>query len=48
MASTTPAVYMGLNKGKIEIGYDADFIAVNENNQLCAVVIDGKLLEEDV
>lgn len=46
MASTTPATYMGLNKGKIEAGYDADFIAVDENNELCAVVIGGKLLEE--
>lgn len=46
MASTTPAVYMGLNKGKIQVGYDADFIAVDENNELCAVVIGGKLIEE--
>ena len=45
MASTTPAIYMGLNKGKIEVGYDADFIAVDENNELHAVVIGGKLLE---
>ena len=30
MASENPARLMGLNKGKIEIGYDADFILTDE------------------
>ena len=43
MASTAPAIYMGLNKGRIEIGYDADFIAVDAENQLHTVVIGGQI-----
>lgn len=45
MASTSPAEYMGLNKGRIETGYDADFIAVDENNDLKLVVIGGEIFE---
>lgn len=43
MASTTPATYMGLNKGRIEVGYDADFIVVNENNEVLHTVIGGDI-----
>ena len=43
MASTAPAAYMGLNKGRIEIGYDADFIAVDAENQLHTVIIGGQI-----
>ena len=43
MASTTPAEYMGLNKGKIEVGYDADFIVVTENDDLVKTVIGGEI-----
>lgn len=46
MASTTPAEYMGLNKGRIEIGYDADFIVVTENDELLKTVIDGEIFLE--
>jgi len=41
MASTTPARYMGLNKGQIEVGYDADFIVVTANDELLKTVIGG-------
>ena len=34
MATENPARLMGLNKGKIEVGYDADFIAVDEDFNL--------------
>ena len=34
MASENPARLMGLNKGKIEVGYDADFILVDNNFNL--------------
>ena len=38
MASETPATLMGLNKGKIAVGYDADFIIVDgEFNLVCAI-----------
>lgn len=42
MASTTPAEYMGLNKGKIAVGYDADFIVVTAEDELLHTVIGGK------
>ena len=34
MASENPARLMGLNKGKIAVGYDADFILVDDNFNL--------------
>lgn len=43
MASTAPAEYMGLNKGRIEVGYDADFLTVDENNDPHTVIIDGEI-----
>ncbi|MBO7304104.1 MAG: amidohydrolase family protein [Clostridia bacterium] len=46
MASTTPAEYMGLNKGKIEVGYDADFIVVTPDDELLKTVIDGEIFFE--
>ena len=46
MAATTPAEYMGLNKGKIEVGYDADFIVVTENDELLKTVIAGEIFTE--
>lgn len=42
MASTTPARYLGLNKGRIEVGYDADFIAVDSTDKLLLTVIGGE------
>lgn len=45
MASENPARQMGLNKGKIEVGYDADFIIVNENFELKYTVLGGKIYE---
>ena len=34
MATENPAKLMGLNKGKIEVGYDADFIVVDNDFNL--------------
>lgn len=45
IASTSPATYMGINKGKIEVGYDADFIAVDQNDNLHKVIIGGKIFK---
>lgn len=39
MASRTPAEMMGLKKGRIEVGYDADFILLDENYNLLRTVI---------
>lgn len=43
MASENPARHMGLNKGKIEVGYDADFIFTDADFNLKSVVINGEL-----
>ena len=43
MASENPARLMGLNKGKIEVGYDADFIIVDEGFNLIRAVARGEL-----
>lgn len=34
MASRTPAEMMGLRKGKIEVGYDAEFLLLDENYRM--------------
>ena len=41
MASEVPARLMGLNKGKIEVGLDADFIIVDESFNLVKSVVGG-------
>ena len=46
MASTAPAEYMGLNKGRIQVGFDADFLVVDSENNLLKTVIGGKIFEE--
>lgn len=42
MASTTPAEMLGLNKGKIEIGYDADIVVVDEDMSISCVLVGGE------
>lgn len=41
MASEVPAGMMGINKGKIEIGYDADIIIVDDSLNLVKVIKNG-------
>ncbi len=43
MASENPARLMGLNKGKIEVGYDADFIIVDKNFNLVRAIARGEV-----
>ena len=43
MASETPATLLGVNKGKIAVGYDADLIFLDENYDLQMTVIDGEI-----
>ena len=45
MASKTPAEMMNLNKGKLEVGYDADFITVDDEYNICNVIIDGEIFK---
>ena len=42
MASENPAKMMGLNKGKIEVGYDADFIIVDDDFNLIKAIARGE------
>ena len=42
MASETPATLLGVKKGKIAEGYDADFIVVDKDFNLLKTVIAGK------
>lgn len=42
MASETPAQLLGINKGKIKAGYDADFIVLDNNLNILSTVIDGR------
>ncbi|MGM1049025.1 MAG: N-acetylglucosamine-6-phosphate deacetylase [Bacillota bacterium] len=45
MASTSPARILGLsNKGKMEIGYDADFVLLNEKYEVQWTMIEGQLV----
>lgn len=43
MASRTPCELMGFNKGKIEKGYDADLIVLDDKLELSATVLGGRL-----
>ena len=43
MASETPAKLLGIKKGKLEQGYDADFIAVDDDYNVVMIVIGGKV-----
>ncbi len=42
MASQTPAELLNANKGHLKIGFDADFIALDENLNLKYTIINGK------
>ena len=42
MASETPAALMGLNKVRIEVGYDADFIIVDDEFNLVRAIARGE------
>ena len=42
MASENPAKLLGLNKGKIEVGYDADFVIVDNDLKLVKAIARGE------
>lgn len=44
MTSQTPCELLGIKKGKIDIGYDADFIALDNNYNVIHTVIGGGLI----
>ncbi len=43
MASSTPAEFMGINKGKIKVGCDCDLLILNPDDLINATVIEGKI-----
>ena len=43
MASETPAKHIGVNKGKLAVGYDGDFIVLDKDFNLLKTVIGGKI-----
>jgi len=45
MATETPASCLGVKKGKIKIGYDADLLIVNDDLEIDNVIIKGKLFK---
>ena len=44
VCSATPARLMGLNKGKIEVGRDADLIILDQDFQLLQTIVAGKTI----
>ncbi len=45
MASTTPAEMLGIKKGKIEAGYDADLLIIDDNMNIETVIIGGEIFK---
>ena len=43
MASETPANMLGIKKGRIEQGYDADLLIVDNEINLKTVIINGEV-----
>ncbi len=44
MATETPANSLGLNKGRVEEGFDADLIILNDDMSIDTVIIGGKIM----
>lgn len=42
MASSTPAEMLGLNKGRIEVGFDADIVVLDDDITISCVIIGGE------
>ena len=46
MASTTPAEMLGIKKGHIKPGFDADLLIVDENTDIKTVIINGEVFDD--
>ena len=46
MASQTPCELLDIKKGKIDVGYDADFIVLDDNYNVIDTVIGGKSIKK--
>lgn len=45
MATTTPASLLGINKGKIEVGYDADLMILDDDLDIESVIVGGEIIK---
>lgn len=43
MATETPSKLMGINKGRLEVGFDADFLIIDDNMNIIDTVIGGEI-----
>ena len=48
VTSRNPARLMGLNKGEIAPGRDADLIVLDENLDLCYTIVAGQVIYEKI
>ena len=48
MATRTPAELMGVKKGKLEPGWDADLLIIDEDMEINTVIINGEVFWERV
>ena len=46
MASTTPAQLVKANKGVLKVGYDADFVVVDDDFNVLKTIINGNIFSE--
>lgn len=44
MASETPAELLGVKKGRIEEGYDCDFLVLNDDEELDNIIVNGVII----
>ena len=43
MATAPPAECLGVNKGKIAVGYDADMLIISDDYEIDEVIIGGEI-----
>jgi len=41
MASNAPASFLGLNKGRLEVDYDADFVVLDKEFNVHETIVEG-------
>ena len=46
MASRTPAEFLGVKKGQIKEGYDADLLVIGDNMDLISTMVQGEIFYE--
>ena len=44
MMTAVPAQLLGINKGKIDTGYDADLVVFDDDVNIEAIFVNGKMI----